>query len=195
MCAASALLALLPSLARSVSDRPIVYGLLLGCFGIGAVLGAVVMQPARARWSLETVATSAVVILAVMIATAGAVRSIPLLALTMFAAGAGWLVFISLVSALVQTLVPDWARARVLAVFILTFQGGLAAGSAVWGVVASRMGIPATLVIAGLSTLATIALRAFGTLPDATADTTPWNHWRLPATREVGRSSNMSPCW
>ena len=60
---------------------------------------------------------------------------------------------IALVSALVQTLVPDWARARVLAVFILTCQGGLAAGSATWGVVATRIGIPATLVIAGLSTL------------------------------------------
>jgi MFS family permease len=181
MCAASALLALLPSLARNVSDRPIVYGLLLGCFGIGAVLGTVLMQAARARWTIEAVASSAVVILGVMVATAGAVRSIPLLALTMLVAGAGWLVFISVVSALVQTLVPDWARARVLAVFILTFQGGLAAGSAVWGVVASRLGIPATLAIAGASTLATLAIRAFGTLPDATADTTPWNHWRLPA--------------
>ena len=194
MFAASALLALLPSLARSVSDRPIVYGLLLGCFGFGAVLGAVVMQPARARWTLEAVASSAVVILAVMVATAGAVRSIPLLALTMLAAGAGWLVFTSLVSALVQTLVPNWARARVLAVFILTFQGGLAAGSAVWGVVATRIGIPATLVIAGLSTLATIAIRAFGTLPDATADTTPWNHWRLPAIRrEVAAALEHEP--
>jgi predicted MFS family arabinose efflux permease len=184
MCAASALLALLPSLARSLSDRPIVYGLLLGCFGIGAVLGAVVMQAARARWTLDAVASSAVVILGVMVVTAGAVRDIPLLALTMLTAGAGWLVFISLVSALVQTLVPDWARARVLAVFILTFQGGLAAGSVVWGLVATRIGIPATLVIAGLSTLATIAIRAFGPLPEPTADTTPWNHWRLPAIME-----------
>jgi len=194
MCAASALLALLPSLARSVSDRPIVYGLLLGCFGFGAVLGVVVMQPARARWTLEAVASSAVVILAVMIATAGAVRSIPLLALTMLAAGAGWLVFTSLVSALVQTLAPDWARARVLAVFLLTFQGGLAAGSALWGVVGTRIGIPATLAIAGLSTLATIAIRAFGALPDATADTTPWNHWRLPAIRrEIAAGLDNEP--
>jgi MFS family permease len=194
MCAASALLALLPSVARSVSDRPIVYGLLLGCFGLGAVLGAVVMQPARARWTLETVASSAVVILGVMIATAGAIQGIPLLALTMLVAGAGWLVFISLVSALVQTLVPDWARARVLAVFILTFQGGLAVGSAVWGVVATRIGIPATLVIAGLCTVATIAFRAFGTLPNASPDTTPWNHWRLPTIMgEVGAALEHEP--
>jgi MFS family permease len=194
MCAASALLALLPSLARSMSDRPIVYGVLLGCFGIGAVLGAVVMQSARARWTLDAVASSAVVILAVMIAAAGAVRSLPLLALTMLAAGAGWLAFTSLVSALVQTLVPDWARARVLAVFILTFQGGLASGSAVWGVVATQVGIPATLVIAGLCTLATIAFRAFGRLPDTIADTTPWNHWRLPAIRrEVAAALDHEP--
>jgi hypothetical protein len=194
MGAASALLALLPSLARSLSDRPIVYGLLLGCFGIGAMLGAVAMQAARARWTLETVASSAVVILGVMITTAGAIRSIPLLALTMLAAGAGWLVFISLVSALVQTLVPDWAGARVLAVFILTFQGGLAAGSVVWGLVAMRIGIPDTLVMAGLSTLATIAIRAFGKLPESTADTTAWNHWRLPATvREVTAAIEHEP--
>jgi MFS family permease len=181
MCAASALLALLPSMARSLSHRPIVYGLLLGCFGFGAVVGAVVMQPARARWTLEAVASGAVGILAVMIATAGATRSIPLLALTMLVAGAGWLVFTSQVSALVQTLAPDWARARVLAVFVLTLQGGLAVGSTVWGAVATGIGIPATLAVAGLTTLATIAMRAFGRLPDATADTTPWNHWRLPA--------------
>jgi MFS family permease len=189
MCAASALLALLPSVARSVSDRPIVYGLLLGCFGIGAILGALVTQAARARWTLEAVASSAVILLGVMVATAGAVRSIPLLALTMLAAGAGWLVFTSLVNALVQTLAPDWARARVLAVFILTFQGGLAAGSAMWGVVATRIGIPATLVIAGVSTLATIAMCAFRRLPEATADTTPWNHWRLPGIMPEGAAA------
>jgi hypothetical protein len=37
-----------------------------------------------------------------------------------------------------------------------------------------------------MSTLATIAFRAFGTLPEAAADTTPWNHWRLPAIMSQG---------
>jgi MFS family permease len=184
MFAASALLALLPSVARDLSNRPISYGMLLGCFGTGAVLGALVMQPARARWSLDSVASVAVVVLGVMIVTAGEVHTIPLLAVVMVVAGAGWLVFISVVSALVQTLAPDWARARVLAVFMLIFQGGLAAGSATWGVVATRIGIPTVFTLAGLSTIATIAIRAFGTLPDRSADTTPWNHWRMPAVIE-----------
>jgi MFS family permease len=39
---ASGLLALLPSLALIVKNNPTAYGLLLGCFGLGAVLGALV---------------------------------------------------------------------------------------------------------------------------------------------------------
>jgi MFS family permease len=181
MFAGSALLALLPSIARDVSGRPIVYGLLLGCFGAGAVLGALAIQPARRRWRLETVSSSAVLLLGVMTVVAGAVRAVPWLAATVLLAGAGWLVFISLVSALVQTLAPDWARARVIAVFILVFQGGVAAGSAVWGSVAEHAGIPATFVLAGISTVATIALTAVAKLPDTSADMTPSNYWRIPA--------------
>jgi predicted MFS family arabinose efflux permease len=121
--------------------------MLLGCFGFGAVLGALAMQAARARWRLETVASSAVLMLGVTIIVAGAVHRISWLAAAMLVAGAGWLTFISLISALIQTVAPDWARARVLDLFILIFQGGIAAGSAVWGAVAARAGIPTGLCL------------------------------------------------
>jgi MFS family permease len=180
MFMASALLALLPAVARTMSSHAMVYGVLLGCFGSGAVLGALAMQPARRRWSLETVVSSAVAMLGATIVAAGAAHSLVGLAVVLLAAGAAWIVFISLVSALVQALAPDWARARVLAVFILAFQGGIAAGSALWGAVATRAGIPTTFLLAGMGTLATIALAAIERLPDAAVDTTPWNHWRMP---------------
>jgi len=189
MVTASAVLALLPSVARTLSDGPIVYGVLLGCFGIGAILGGLSMQAARARWSLEAVASGAVVTLGLMIAAAGLVRSVPLLAITMVIAGAGWLVFISLISALVQTLAPDWALARVLAVFVLIFQGGIAAGSAMWGAIATRMGIQTTFALAGLSTVATVLVGVFARLPETARDTTPWNHWRMPAIIQEARSA------
>ena len=48
---ASGLLALLPSIAHRINGSPVGYGVLLGCFGGGAVLGALVMQRARSRWS------------------------------------------------------------------------------------------------------------------------------------------------
>jgi hypothetical protein len=181
MFAASALLALLPTVARTMSGNATVFGVLLGCFGTGAVLGGLTLQPARRRWSLERVTTSAVVILGVGIVAAGVVRNLIFLSIVLLVAGGGWIVFISLLSALTQTLAPDWARARVLAVSILTFQGGLAAGSAAWGAVATGIGVRAALLLAGVSTMATILLGAIEKLPETTSDMTPWNHWRLPA--------------
>jgi MFS family permease len=127
-----------------------------------------------------------VVILALAILAAGAVHSIPSLAMATLLAGAGWLVFISLISALAQTLAPDWARARVMAVLLLTYQGGIAAGSAIWGALAGRVGIPMTFACASLATLGTIAIAFIDRLPETTSDTTPWNHWRLPAVAHEG---------
>src|SRR5207237_334081 len=71
--------------------------------------------------------------------------------------------------------------ARVLAVFMLVFQGSMAAGSAVWGAVGERAGLPTALLWAGLGTIATILLGLVSRLPEATADLSPWNHWRLPS--------------
>jgi MFS family permease len=178
---ASALIALMPSLSRSVSDSPTAYGILLGCFGLGAVLGALLLQPARARWSGEKVASGGVAILGVMTAVASLLHALPGLAATMLVAGAAWIIFISLVSALMQTLAPDWVRARVLAVFMLVFQGGLAAGSALWGAVAARAGVQHALAWAGLGIVATAALGLVAKLPNAPTDVSPWNHWRMPA--------------
>jgi hypothetical protein len=99
----------------------------------------------------------------------------------MLVAGAAWIVFISVMSALVQSLAPDWVRARVLSIFMLVFQGGLAAGSALSGAVAARAGIQHALLWAGLGIVATTALGLVARLPDATTDVSPWNHWRMPA--------------
>jgi MFS family permease len=178
---ASALLALMPSVAKNISDSPTGYGILLGCFGAGAVLGALTMQPARARWSEDAVASGGVAILGLMTAIAGFLHAMLALAATMLVAGAAWIVFISVMSALVQSLAPDWVRARVLSIFMLVFQGGLAAGSALSGALAVRVGIQHALLWAGLGIVATTALGLVAKLPDATTDVSPWNHWRMPA--------------
>jgi MFS family permease len=46
--------ALLPTAAKEISDNPITYGLMLGSFGLGAVLGAMVLQRTRSKVSSET---------------------------------------------------------------------------------------------------------------------------------------------
>lgn len=191
---ASALFALLPTVARSVYPSAIGYGILLGCFGAGAVAGALILQPARARWSTEVVVSTGVVILgAAFVATAG-LHQLSTLAPVMLVGGAAWITFISLISALVQNLAPDWVRARVLAVFLLVYQGSFALGSATWGAVAQRAGVRTALVYAGIGTMATAALALVARFPDSTSDLSPWNHWRMPVVvKEVGSELQRGP--
>jgi MFS family permease len=178
---ASASFALLPTIAHRAGHGAIGYGVLLGCFGAGAIGGALLMQRARDRWSTEAIGAMALAVFGAGIVATGRVHTLGGLMVVLFVSGAGWLVFISLVSALVQNLAPDWVRARVLAVYMLVSQGGMAAGSALWGSVGERAGVESALLWAGLGTIATSLLGFVARLPTITADMSPWNHWRVPA--------------
>jgi predicted MFS family arabinose efflux permease len=176
---ASGLLALLPSVAHSLSSSPIGYGALLGCFGCGAVFGALAMQRARARWSGDAVVSAGIAIFGVTTIAAGVLHALSTLGAAMLIGGAAWISFISLFNVQVLNQTPDWVRARVLAVSMLVFQGAVAAGSAAWGALAGRVGVSRALLWAGIGTVLTTALGLFLRLPDMTVDLTPWNHWRL----------------
>jgi predicted MFS family arabinose efflux permease len=178
---ASGLLALLPSLAHRISDSPVVYGVLLGGFGCGAILGALAMQRARARWSVDLVVSAGIATFGLATIAAGALHQIWLLGAVMLLGGAAWVSFVSLFNVQVLNQAPDWVRARVLAVSMLVFQGAVAAGSATWGAVAARAGLNTALLWAGVGAILTTVLGLFLRLSDVSLDLTPWNHWRLPA--------------
>jgi MFS family permease len=184
----SALFALLPTIARSVNESAIGYGLLLGCFGAGAIVGALIMQWARARWSTEVIVSTGVSILGLVMVSTSGLHRLSTLAPVMLIGGAAWVVFVSLINALVQSLAPDWVRARVLAVFILVYQGGFALGSAAWGAIAQRASVGTALVCAGVGIIASLVLALFAKLPDSVADLSPWNHWRMPIVVKGGVS-------
>jgi MFS family permease len=190
----SALFALLPTVSRSVNQNATGYGLLLGTFGGGAIIGALVMQSARNRWTTESIVSTGVVSLGLVILAMSGLHRLSTLAAVLLVGGAAWVIFISLINALVQNLAPDWVRARVLAIFILVYQGSYALGTAVWGAVAQRSGVGTALVYAGIGTIATAAIALFAKLPDSTADLSPWNHWRMPVViGEVGDDVEMGP--
>jgi predicted MFS family arabinose efflux permease len=190
----SALFALLPTVSRSVNQNATGYGLLLGCFGGGAIIGALVMQSARNRWSMESIVSTGVVMLGLVILAMSGLHRLITLAAVMLVGGAAWTIFISLINALVQNLAPDWVRARVLAIFILVYQGSYALGTAAWGAVAQRSSVGTALVYAGVGTIATAAIALFVQLPDSTADLSPWNHWRVPVViKEVGADVEKGP--
>jgi MFS family permease len=188
---ASGLLALLPSIAHRMNGSPVGYGVLLGCFGCGAVLGAVVMQRARSLWSADMIVSAGIAIFGLTTIAAGALRELAPLAAVMLIGGGTWISFISLFNVQVLNQTPDWVRARVLAVSMLVFQGAVAAGSAAWGAVAARAGLGNALLWAGVGTILSTVLGLFLRLPDESIDLTPWNHWRLP--RVVGTDADAGP--
>jgi MFS family permease len=192
----SALFALLPTVSRNVNRSATGYGLLLGCFGGGAIIGALVMQSARDRLAMESIVSTGVVTLGLVILAMSGLHRLSTLAPVMLVGGAAWVIFISLINALVQNLAPDWVRARVLAIFILVYQGSYALGTAAWGAVAQRSGVGTALIYAGVGTIATAAIALVAHLPDSTADLSPWNHWRMPVVigdvgADVGKGAVM----
>ena len=190
----AALFALLPTVSRSVNQSATGYGLLLGCFGGGAIVGALLMQSARARWSIDPIVSAGVVTLGLVIVAMSSLHSLGALAAVLLIGGAAWTIFISLINALVQNLAPDWVRARVLAIFILVYQGSYSLGTAAWGAVAQRSGVRAALLYAGIGTIAAAAVALFARLPESTADLSPWNHWRMPVViEEVGADVEQGP--
>jgi MFS family permease len=73
-------------------------------------------------------------------------------------AGAAWIAAISSLNVSAQLALPDWVRARGLAVFISVFFGALAFGSVVWGAAADRWGMPTAHICAALGLLLGVVL-------------------------------------
>jgi MFS family permease len=176
--------ALLPTAAKLVSKSPIAYGFLLGFFGVGAVLGAMVLQRTRSRLSSETLLSAATAVFAAIILSLALLRSPVFLCALMLLGGAAWTTLMSLFNIMVQELAPDWVRARVLAVYLFVFQGSVALGSTLWGYIALRTGVHPTLAFAAIGTAACLALQPFLRLPNTKVDLSTWNHWVEPTMTE-----------
>jgi MFS family permease len=174
--------ALLPTAARDISKNPITYGFLLGFFGLGAVMGAMVLQRTRSKVSSETLLSFATATFAGTILSMALLRSPVILCFVMLLGGASWTSVMSLFNIMVQELAPDWVRARVLAVYLFVFQGSVAVGSTLWGFMALHKGVHETLVFAAIGTGACLSLQLLFRLPTVPADLSTWNHWTKPTT-------------
>jgi MFS family permease len=185
---ASSLLALLPSFARFELGRgPAGYGILLGFFGVGAVVAASVLPRARARFVTEHIVAAAVGVFATALFALAWARFTVLIEIAVLCAGAAWLTLLSTFNASVQTMVPSWVRGRALAVVILVFFGAMAIGAAVWGYVATHLGTAIAFSAAGVGLLIGLyATRRLRIAPGEALDLSPSVHWPAPsAAKEV----------
>ena len=179
---ASALWALLPLQARTKLGLTAVgYGVLLGCLGTGALLGATFLSKLRTSISNNVlVATASVLFAAASMALAHS-GNVLLTGAAMLLAGVAWIACMSSFNTAAQTVAPAWARGRVLALFTLVLLGGLAIGSAAWGGFASRFGIARALDFAAIGLIAgvLVSLR-YRLIRLEDLSLTPWVHWPEP---------------
>ena len=179
---ASALWALLAQQARRhLGLGSFGYGLLLGCIGFGAVVGAWLLPKIRERLSMNALVAAGTVGFALATVSLAYVHEFAVLAMTLAVGGVAWIAVLSSLNVAAQIVTPSWVRARVMAVYLLVFFGGLAGGSAVWGFAAARVGVSTALLFAAvglfLGLLATWRYRLVG---DEDLSLTPSMHWPEP---------------
>lgn len=182
MLFSSSLWALLPLVARyELGGGPSGFGILIGCFGVGAVGGALFLPRLQRSVAGESLIALMTVVAAAMLAVIALAPHMAAVAGAMLISGAAWLVVFSTFNVAVQTSVPAWIRARALAVYVLAFAGGLSAGSVIWGAVATHQSIPAALLYSALALiLSLLAALRYPLLLNEKADLSPSLHWPEP---------------
>jgi len=179
---ASALWALLPVAALGrlgLSESS--FGLLMGCVGTGAILGATMLPRLRRRFAFDRMIAVASIGLAGGLIALAYIPWAELVAVTLLITGACWLMVLSSLNTSAQRVAPGWVRARTLAVFQLVMQGGLAIGSLTWGLVTGFADVETALTIASGGLVAGVALaRRWPLAGSERSDLTPAGAWSDP---------------
>lgn len=179
---ASALTALLPIVVnRELQASAGTYGLLLGCVGIGAITGALLLPRLRARLDPDRLVLIGTLVYAGCMLALALLRNIPALYVVSLVNGFAWITVLSSLQIAAQTSVPAWVRARALALYIVVFSCGMAIGSLGWGTLAQQAGTPTALLVAAAGTVlaAFFGLR-FRLGEAANVNVTPSGHWPQP---------------
>jgi MFS family permease len=181
---ACAVMALLPLVAKHlIAGGPLTYGLLLGAFGVGAVCGALLSARLRQLLSTEGIVRWSSVAFAIAAAITGMSTHVAATMAALLVAGASWVLALSTFNVAVQLSAPRWVVARSLSLYQMAAFGGMAAGSWIWGIVAERQSVEASLVGAGVALLACAMLGRW--LPLAQAEVVnldPLRAWKEPVT-------------
>jgi MFS family permease len=144
--------ALMPLVARDLLHGGAqTYGIMLGAFGMGAVIGALNIGEVRRRMSGEAAVRACAISMAGAIAAVALSTSAIMTAVALVLAGAVWMLAVALFNIGVQLSAPRWVAGRSLAAFQASIAGGIAVGSWGWGHLTDLAGVEtALLVSAGL---------------------------------------------
>jgi MFS family permease len=128
-------------------------GVLMSAAGMGALLGALILAHREGlrgmtRWVAMSSAAFSVSLIAVSFS-----RSFWLSALLLVPAGLFMMIHMASTNTLVQAMVPDELRGRVMSVYSMMFMGMSPLGALLAGWMAARYGAPLTVALGGIACL------------------------------------------
>jgi MFS family permease len=151
---------LLPAIGRfSLGLNEFTFGLLYAAFGIGAVTGALTMPVVNRLLGSDRANIWAMGLHAVVTLIAALAMRPDVFAVCLAVTGACWMMVVANNSTSVQMVLPNFMRARGMAVNQMIFFGAVVVGSLLWGKVADAWNVKTALLFSAAS-LAPLTLLA-----------------------------------
>jgi len=127
------------------------YGFLMAAIGMGAIVGAIFLASRRSVLGLGRIIAIASSIFGIGLIFFSLSNFLWLSFSVLLVVGFGMMVHMASSNTILQTMVDDDKRGRVMSLYVMAFMGMAPFGSLAGGSLAGRIGAPATLMIAGVS--------------------------------------------
>lgn len=178
----SAIWSLLAVVARrDLHQGALGYGILNGSLGIGAVVAATLLPLVRRRFPADRILAAATLYNVATLLILAFVHVPAVIIITLIFSGFAWTSTMSTINVSVQLAVPAWVQARALGAYLMTFQGGMALGSVLWGFLAEHTSTPIALAAAASGLFVTLPfVSRFHILQGPAPDLSPYQ-WKRPA--------------
>lgn len=162
----------LPAIADQVlSGDEHTYGLLMSAGGLGAFLGAMYLAARKTVLGLGRVIAISTALFGLSLIAFAFSTSLTVSLFLLTLAGTAAMISWAGTNTVIQTLVTDDKRGRVMSFFGMTFMGGMPLGSLIYGRIATTLGAPFAVILGGV--MVTLGGVFFGV--------------RLPAIRAMAR--------
>jgi len=163
---------------RILHGGPKALGLLMGATGLGALAGAVTMAMRKRARGLASWVAGSTLLFGVSLLAFAASRNLILSAVLLIPVGYAFMIEMGSTNTLIQMMVPDVFRGRVMSIYTVMFLGMVPIGGLLVSGLGRFLSAPATVMVAGVGCLLGGALFTLG-LPA----------WKVAAHQLVERKS------
>jgi MFS family permease len=142
---------LMPVFAREIlKGGAHILGFLVGAIGVGALFGALYLASRKTVRGLGKIIASAAILFGVSLIIFSFSHNLLFSLAMLFVTGLSMMVHMASCNTILQTIVDDKMRGRVMSYYTMAFMGMTPFGSLIFGALASQIGAPHTLIIGGV---------------------------------------------